>query len=316
MAQLPSKSTAQPQVIEAEVLYRPESAELRFLPEGPQVCGPGRISWVAIQHGPDATYGSLNVLDLATRQNQTHLLPHRVGFAHPLDQEHLFVLGLERQLVRYDLARKTSEPLGPPVETDVTGTIINDGLSFPEGIVFGAKDLKFAEPKAGLYLLRWRDRSITRLRSDQTCSNGKVLQPRPDGSYTLLDIDTPTKTVVRYRLDVERATLTAEGVALDLTQHGDFPDGMVGTPDGQGVIIAFYNPHEAPYGEARHYDLASGRLVTVWRTPGSPQVTCPQLVSWHNERRLVLTTAVEHMPAARRPAAPHAGCLFLAPTPF
>ena len=54
---------------ECEVLYRPESDELAFLPEGPIDCGHGQFCWVAIQHGLDAENGSLNIFDLAKREN-------------------------------------------------------------------------------------------------------------------------------------------------------------------------------------------------------------------------------------------------------
>ncbi len=53
----------------AEVLYRPEREDLRFLPEGPYSRSDGRFSWVAIQHGADANHGSLNVLEPATGEN-------------------------------------------------------------------------------------------------------------------------------------------------------------------------------------------------------------------------------------------------------
>ena len=39
------------QTIETEILYRPESAALRFLPEGPYHLPDGRMSWVGIQTG-------------------------------------------------------------------------------------------------------------------------------------------------------------------------------------------------------------------------------------------------------------------------
>ena len=58
--------------IQAELLHRPESPELRFLPEGPMPLGDG-ISWVAIQHGADGDRGSLNTLDAAGNAVADHV---------------------------------------------------------------------------------------------------------------------------------------------------------------------------------------------------------------------------------------------------
>lgn len=303
-------------VFEAEVLLRPETPELRFLPECPRALGSNRLSWVAIQHGAAATVGSLNLVDLQQRTNTSYALPGRPGFAFPTTNANVFVVGLERRLCLYDLQSGTCTELAGPVESGVEGTIINDGELFAEGLVFGAKDLKFAEAKAGLYLYRRQDRRLVQLRADQICSNGKVLTASADGSYRLLDIDSPRKTVVEYRLDVARGQLDAGRVVLDLTSEPLFPDGMVSTPDGRSVIIAFYNPQDADFGEARQFDLESGSVQARWLAPGSPQVTCPQLVEVGGRVRLVLTTAVEHMSPERQARHRQAGCLFWAETPW
>jgi sugar lactone lactonase YvrE len=303
--------------IDAEVLYRPDWPELGFLPEGPRWCGEDQLSWVAIQHGEKATIGSLNMLNLRTRENTMVPLRGRPGFAFPTVNPQTFVVGLERDLCLVALETGQYHALGAPVENGVAGTIINDGEFFEAGILFGCKDLKFAEAKAGLYLFRRADRQLLSLGHEFICSNGKVLLPTEKKHvYRLLDIDSPTKRVDEYRLDVEAAKLERVGVALDFTSGDVFPDGMVGTPDGRGVIIAFYNPNDAESGEARLYDLESKQATTVWRTPGSPQVTCPELVEVDGRIRLVLTTAVEHMSVERQPRYPDAGCLFIADTPF
>ncbi len=46
------------------------------------------------------------------------------------------------------------------------------------------------------------------------------------------------------------------------------------------------------------------------------QVTCPQLVRFDGAVRLVVTTAIEHMPIERQAWYDGAGCLFIAETPF
>ncbi len=298
-----------------EVLFRPLSPELRFLPEGPYACGPNAFSWLAIQHGADARTGSLNVFDLASSTNQSYPLEGRPGFAFATDQPNTFVIGLERQLRLFNTATSAYTDLSEAVDSTVEGTIINDGVAFEHGLIFGCKDLEFETPKAGLYFWRRKDRRLFQLRGDQTCSNGKVIWP--DGrSWTLLDIDTPKKTVVAYPLDVEGGELGEGRVVLDLRGRDDFPDGMIATPDRQSVIIAFYNPQDVACGEAVQFNLATSEPEAVWTTAKSPRVTCPQLIHVGDEVKLLLTTAAENMTPEQIQQHVDAGSLFLGDTDF
>lgn len=303
------------QEFSTDVLLRPEPGELRFLPEGPYPYGEGRLSWVSIQHGPESTIGAINVFDFASRTNTTHELPGRPGFAFPANRPDTFVVGCERHVGLFDTAAGSWSPLSEKLEADVEGTILNDGVAFSGGLVFGAKDLKFAEQKAGLYLWRRGDGEFIRLRADQVCSNGKIVTGSGN-LVTLLDIDTPTKTVVKYELDVAAGALSEAEVVLDLTAREDFPDGMIATPDGRGVIIAFYNPHERDVGQACQFSLDSGEIEAVWKTELAPRVTCPQLVRVDGSVKLILTTAVEDMPAEQQEACSNSGCLFIGETEF
>jgi len=298
-----------------EVLFRPDAPELRFLPEGPYPYGrEGQFSWVAIQHSGTSTTGSLNIFDIPTGTNRRFRLPGRPGFAYAV-RPGRFVVGLERCIQLFDNDTGACTPLTPEVDAYVSGTIINDGVAFADGIVFGCKDLKFAEAKAGLYLFRFADRQLVQLRHDQTCSNGKILCGSGD-RLTLYDIDTPTKTVASYRLDVSSGQLSHKEVAIDLRKCHDYPDGMIATPDGQSVIISFYNPNDAPHGETRQYSLSSGELEAIWKTPRAPQATCPQLIRRDGQVKLIVTTAVEHMTRERLAVHSNSGCLFIGDTPF
>ena len=298
-----------------EVLFRPETEQLRFLPEGPYPNGENGLSWVAIQHGATAKTGSLNLFDFTAGTNQSIDLPGRPGFAFPTDRDGVFVTGMERQVGLFDTNSSSFKPLGDPVESHVAGTVINDAVVFPGGLIFGCKDLNFAEAKAGLYLWRRSDWRTIRLRNDQTCSNGKIVFG--DGErVTLLDIDTPTKTVVRYELDVTDGRLSPPEIVIDLRNGKEFPDGMIATPDGASVIIAFYNPADADFGEARQYSLADGQVEAVWRTEKSPRVTCPQLVELNGRVKLLLTTADEGMTAEQQARHTNAGSIFIGDTDF
>ncbi len=299
----------------ARLLYRPPTPELRFLPEGPYPCGGGVVSWVAIQHGPDERRGSLNLLDIATGFNRSFPLDGRPGFAFPTTRPDTFLVGCEKRVGFYDLGRERWVGPSATVEADVEGTVINDAVFHRDVVVFGTKDLAFRSPKAGLYLWHPSHDRLSRLAGGQVCSNGKAVVE--DGSgVRLLDIDTPTRCLVEYPLDLEQDRVGSPRVVLDLTDEAAYPDGMVLTPDHQGVVIAFYHPDSVGPGEARQYNLASGELVAVWRTEGSPQVTCPQWLSHQGRVSLLLTTAVEHMSPERLLRCPNAGALFLADTPW
>ena len=297
------------------MLFTPDSDELRYLPEGPYAGSDGSLSWVAIQHGATATTGSLNLLDCESGRNRSFDLPGRPGFAFPTDRPGVYVLGAEHSLVLFDTATGDWNEFVTGIDDSVTGTIINDGMVWDGNLIFGCKDLEFSAPKAGLYLWRAKDQALVTLRTDQVCSNGKAVI-ESDGVLNFFDIDTPAKTITCGVLDIEKGTLTDQQVIVDLTAEDGFPDGMILTPDRQSLIVAIYNPNDAPVGEARQYSLATGELQHVWECPGASQVTCPQLISSAGGVDLVLTTAVEHLPPERRGNQPNVGSLFVGPTTF
>ena len=302
---------------EAELLFLPPNAEMRFLPEGPTALGIGKFSWVAIQHGPDATFGSLNIFDIATGENKQYLLPGRPGFAKPTTQDGVFIVGAERQLGLFDLADQSWKTIVDGVDADVSGTVINDGTIYANNVVFGTKDLEFKTPKAGLYLYRGQDGQLIRFRNDQVCSNGKDVIDSGEGGLSLIDIDSPTKKVVRYKIDIAAGQIAGEETIVDLQDLEGVPDGMIMSPDEQSLIISFYNPNPADFGETRQYSLFNGELERVWRTPGSPQATCPLLLEMPDSSiKLIITTAVEFMPEERRQDSPNAGGIFIAETDF
>lgn len=302
--------------IEAEVLFRPDSPALRFLPEGPYWLGNDSMSWVGIQHGATSTIGSLNILNLRDGQNTSHVLPGRPGFAFPTDRAGVFVTGVERELGLFDVSSGRWTRLAADIDSKVRNTIINDGVVFEDSLIFGCKELEFKTKKAGLYLWRRSDRKLISLRDDQICSNGKAVTKNADGTLSLIDIDSPSKTITRSRLDIAAGTIGEPEKLIDLTSEEVFPDGMIVSPDHQSLIVALYDPGDPTFGSARQYRLADGELETVWTCAGSPRVTCPQLVRHHGRVRLVFTTAVEHMPPEQQERHPNAGCLFIADTDF
>ena len=137
-----------------------------------------------------------------------------------------------------------------------------------------------------------------------------------DGRLTLLDIDTPTRQLASYEIKISQGTLGERKVVLDFHDFEGFPDGMVLAPDGDSVIISFYNPNRAEYGETRQYRLSDGKVLRTWLTKNAPQATCPQLIEFDGKVHLVMTTAVEHMSVERQAESNQSGSLFIAKTEF
>lgn len=299
------------EVVEATPLCIPESDALRFLPEGPYQMEVGKFSWVGIQHGADAKHGSLNRYDFDSGENVSLDLPGRPGFAFPCKTENRFVVGCERELGYFDVSTGEWDVFCEGIDDDVTNTIINDGLAYEDNLIFGTKDLEFATKKAGLYLYRGRDKKLIRLRDDQICSNGKATLVDEKG-LSLIDIDSPTRQIVRYPLDIAAGTLGARQVIIDLTDDPAVPDGAILTPDGSGLIVAMFLPQSAAFGETRLYNLVNGECQKIWRTPLSPQNTCPALVEHAGALKLVITTAVENMSKDDQAICTQAGRLFVA----
>ncbi|MCZ2342965.1 MAG: SMP-30/gluconolactonase/LRE family protein [Bacteroidales bacterium] len=299
----------------AAVWWTPPSETDRFLPEGPRVIlvsGRLAIAWVNIQTGMDATAGAVHLRFLDTGEHRVIPLPGRPGMLLPTDHPDVLLIGMGKEIGQLHLLTGQWEPLAR-IPDDNPRTIINDGEIVPGGdaVLFGTKDVQFADPLAELYLFTLADGTLTRLAGGQVCSNGKVFGP--ECGITLYDIDTPKRIVARYRLDRENRQLISAGTAIELRQTAGFPDGMCDVGDGT-VIVAFYNPDPVPAGRAGRYRLDTGELVEEWLTPGSPRVTCPLLMQVDGAVKLLLTTATEGMPAAQRELCPNAGCLFLAET--
>jgi sugar lactone lactonase YvrE len=303
---------------EARVLVRSDEEEDRYLPEGPRpvtLDGRDALVWVNIQTAPDVARGAVHARFFDDGEQGVWNLPQRPGFVFPTDRPGTVFVGMEKRLGLLDLATNDFRELATIPDPNPR-TIINDGEVVPGGraVVFGTKDVKFADPVAELYLFTLDDNAVSLLAGGQTCSNGKAFAYY-GGDLVLFDIDTPTRKVARYRLDLGRRVAVRDGVALDLGHFPGFPDGMRAAPEGTAVV-AFYNPDPVPAGKAVRFDLATGQAVEEWTTPGSPRVTCPCLVPRPDGVKLVLTTATEGMIAADRRRCPDAGCLFVADTDF
>ena len=293
---------------QANLLHTPATLNDRYLLEGPRTLGDALI-WVNIQAGASASTGSVWLRDWNTEVVVEHAMPARPGFVFPTNKPNLLIVGCEKVIGTYDLETRDWVPLAAIPDTHPR-TIINDGEIVPGGsaIIFGTKDVNFSEPIGQLYLYTFSDGILSILADGMTCSNGKIIR---DGF--LWDIDTPRKTVQRYRLNLEDRSIEEDCISLDLWHRDDFPDGMIDGGNGS-VIIAFYNPLPGMYGEAMRYDLKSGEVIETWHTPESPRVTCPLLVQRPEGIRLILTTAIEGMNPEEFARCPNAGAIFMSAT--
>ena len=283
----------------ARPFFRAEDPKLRYLPESPRAIGRG-VYWVSIQYAHHATTGGLNILDLDTRANRHIPLPGRPGFVGASDRDGEIVIGLERRLVRFNLAaERITETLAQL--PDDPRVIINDGLSTPAGLFFGTKDLAIRDPIAALYHFDFASGVLSELLAGQVCSNGKYFH---DG--VLVDIDSGPRTITEYRFDgaLHRTRLIAPPGALP-----GIPDGMRAAPGGENVVVAFVDLDPSHDGVAQEIRLSDGAVLAEWSFPGAPRVTCPEFIELDGTTHLLFTTASEGAES------PDAGTLFVAAYP-
>lgn len=302
-------------------LFQPTSHTQRYLPEGIQCIGDGKISWVNIQNGPSATTGSISIYDLETRRIQTATVPSRIGFAFPTTDQDVFLVGAEDRIALFDIKRESWFSDICRIDNIAPDTIINDACMFELGLIIGTKDVDVKDPIAAIYYYSFQHRTLTRLLDGQTCSNGKVVI-QSNGQWELYDIDSPQQRLMRYRLDLhsESPAILDSNVHIDLSDFGSYPDGMTITPDQESVVIAFYDPDPAASdGSARQFSIQTGQLEKTWTCSGAPRVTCPAFVSMDAKICLALTTAIESSGGAADQLlqrAPNSGAVFIAETEF
>lgn len=295
----------------AEELFAPGEERLRYLPEGPRFLrGTNELGWVAIQHSAAETVGSLNRLHLGSRENRSLPLPGRPGFFAETEDPDQWLVGMERRLVLVDWGTGAVEELGVTVSEDER-VIINDGLAVDGGVLFGTKHLGFSEPIAAVYFYDPAAGTLQTVMEGQTCSNGKDLR-----GERLIDIDSTPKTISRYHWDAAARRATGRELMVDPASLPAYPDGLRPSPDGESVIVAFFNPGPVSDGLARMYRVSDGAVECEWVIPGSPRVTCPEFVEIGGKVKIVFTTAVEGMPPEFRAMAPGAGSMYVADTPF
>jgi sugar lactone lactonase YvrE len=307
----------------ARTLYVPETPELRYLPECPRyLMNSGRdasanlLGWVAIQYAADVLSGSLNILDLDTLRNESIPLPGRPGFFTETTQPGLVLVGLDRKIILVDINSGTIRETGSAIRDD-DRVIINDGLAVPgNGVIFGTKHLEFNLPIADLFHLDCTTGAIRTLRDGQMCSNGKFIYEGTDDNQYLIDTDSIPRTITRYRLSPDLGTVLEHSPVTLPGNLPSIPDGLRPDPDGESILVAFFNPELVSDGVAQLIRIADGEALAEWKIPGSPRVTCPEIILHQEKVCAIFSTASEGMTVAHHSLAPLAGAFFIAETPF
>lgn len=301
-----------PQFI-AQTLFSPATEALRHLPECPRVLqhSPDHLAWIAIQHSPTSTVGTLNLLHLGTLENREYPLPARPGFFVETTRPGVLLVGLERRLVLFDLNTGDVTETGLTVTTDER-VLINDGVAVEGGVLFGTKHLEFNQPIGHVYFFDAGAHTVREVIPGQTCSNGKFYRA---ATRKLIDIDSVPRTITEYAFH-DNWQIQGKRLIADPAQLPAIPDGLRPSPTGDSVIVAYFNLDSTADGLAQQFALSDGHVLNEWILPGAPRVTCPEFFRRNGRVCILFTTAVEGMPDEERKSAPRAGDLFWAETPF
>jgi len=293
----------------------PFSTEQFYLSEGPYIIkNPNDwhntlFSFVNIQTNANQP-GQLHIVSTGDWSHQVYDLPEPVGFAFPAEKEESkFVLGLGQGVAVYDKVTKGINKFIPQVKEN--DTLVNDALLIDEGLVFGTKHLQTPQKLAGLWFYSYENHNQTQLLSNLKISNGMDTIHDEHGNLWLIHTDTPDCTIKKYRFDPKTGTFDRNGVVLiDVSDTKAYPDGLTLSPDKKHLILALWNDDEnATQGEARQYNLETGKLERIFVVPGAPRVTCPILV----KDKVIITSAWEGSEKLKK-AQPNSGRIFVADT--
>jgi sugar lactone lactonase YvrE len=173
---------------------------------------------------------------------------------------------------------------------------MNDGKADPAGRFWaGTMELDGARDRGALYRLD-APGAATSVVAPVTISNG--LGWAPDGEW-MFYIDSPTRTVVRYRFDVARGGLGERSVLVDTSRFAGVPDGMAVDADGN-LWVAFHDG-----GAVRCFASADGALLEEVALPVSRPTSCA--FGGPGLRTLFVTSAREGLSEARLAEEPLAG---------
>jgi sugar lactone lactonase YvrE len=250
----------------------------------------GRLLWV------DIIGKSLHIFDPATGNDRSINVGQFIGTVVPRRNGAVMVAVYDG-FAALDLDTGVMEFVADP-EADSPDTRFNDGKCDPAGRFWaGTMSLKGVAEAGSLYVLD-TDRSVRRMVTGVTTSNGIVWSR---DTRTMYYIDTRLKRVDAFDFDLATGNIGNRRTAFHVPTEDGRPDGMTIDAEGnlwvahwEGWRVTCWNPK-------------TGKLLQTVRVPVARVTSCafggPKLDT------LFITTA---QPSPPDPAQPHAGGLFVA----
>ncbi|KMW47422.1 SMP-30/gluconolactonase/LRE family protein [Ralstonia insidiosa] len=245
--------------------------------------------------------------DPATGQERQWPLPQRVGSFVLTDEPGVLILGLAKQVARFDTRTNVLELLAP-VEPDVAGTRVNDGRADRYGnYVFGTMHEGGPEPTGSFY--RFTPLGVLQRLALPNITVANSIAFSPDGT-TMYWCDTHSRRIHACDYDGQTGAVGHVRVFADL-RDADDGVGHKGSPDGSTVDAegCLWN---AEWGGNRLTRYApDGRVLVHVAVPAS-QPSCPAFGGAALDT-LYVTSAREGLSARRLAEDVNAGAVFRLP---
>jgi len=250
-----------------------------------------QLVWVDIYRG------EVHLLDPVLGHDRTFAIGQPVGVARPAADERL-VLAVRDGFALLDPDSERIEPLAE-VEADLPGNLMNDGACDRGGrFLAGTTSLEETPGAGALYRLN-DDRSVERVLSSVTLSNG--IDWSPDGSR-MYYIDSVLQRIDMFEYG-PNGDLGDRRTLVEIPVEEGMPDGL--TVDAEGCIwVGLWGG-----GSVRRYS-PSGDLDRILEIPARLVTSCG--FGGHDMRDLYITTSTWEMDAAAIAREPHAGAIFVA----
>ena len=224
----------------------------------------------------------------------------KVGAAVPGGPRQM-VLATERGFEHLDLETETRtlwvEPPGEPPTNR-----FNDGKCDPQGRFWAGTMSMVHEPQAANFYVLERDRTIRRVLSNVTTSNGLGWSP---DQKTMYYIDTPTLMVRAFDFDGENGTISNGRVAVEFPDDAGRPDGMTVDADGMlwvahwdGGQLSRWNPNT--HKQLERVKMPADRVTSCAFRWSGPQNTVHHHRAPRSGRRASIATASRWQPVRHR----------------
>ena len=246
----------------------------------------------------DIEKGNLFEHRLATNVTRTRHFPHRLAVVLE-GQERKLILGLDRELARFDLETEELERLCD-VEEDFPLHRFNDGKVDGKGRIWiGTLSTLFTEGAGSLYRIG-PDLVPAKMLSDLTISNGLAWT---EDQKTFYFIDTPTRQIREFDFDLESGEIRFRRVAVEVPAELGFPDGMC--IDQEGML---WVAHYGGSGVFR-WNPQTGELLDRTILPVPHVTSC--CFGGEKLDHLLITTAQENLSPEQLKQYPQSGDVFL-----